>query len=1039
MDDVKIVRRDSVRGARLDDVSASILENPAGLVELPYLPPEQPDLPPVAVPDRHPEDANGRPHTSALAAVPDWAQAARAAWQQFEAPDSPEARCQCDGREPPAAGTTSDEAFLHWLDPLLAVAREALNDRLRESAVAGGASLGPRHPLVAPDTARLIVMVKRTLVLDLNVARERGRLCGTTPSDRFACFVAGLTGRPGRKLLAAYPVLVDELIGHLTRWIEVRTEFAVRFEADLPLLRTAFGVTAEDVSAVDDISFGVGDVHRRGRSVAIVSVAGRKVVYKPRPLAVEQHFNEFVGWLNGRGLEHPLRPAAVLDRGAYGWSEYCEPQPCADAGAVDRFYWRQGVYLGVFYLLGGYDMHSSNVIAVGEHPVFVDLEAMFHAPADFEDDDLTGSAVGGALRESVLASLLLPQRQFVADGDRLRGVDVSGLAGDRSVPELKVAYEGDGTDRMRVVRRREELAETGNRPTLAGQGREPSIRAEYLMAGFSECYRLLRANRVVLLAEDGPITPFADDQVRAVLRDTRVYTSLLDESWHPELLTDQQIRRAHFERLAVPGGVGDYPDVLASELRQLAHGDVPVFSFTAGGTALSDPDGVISSNLLNRSGLAWAQSRVLRLSDSDLEVQSSYIAASLATLDPGRRPEIAPVPGMATTASAAPERLLDAARSIADRLVRTALRADPADGPEWVTLNLLDDRYWVLGRTSLGLGSGVLGIALFLAELDAIVGETRYHEVVEDLVRSLLDDNEPPDNADLEGLSIGGFEDLGALLHLIARLRHLWGGDFSPALRWLIPAVQRNIAVTSPLGDVVNGAAGAALALLGLRETDASSQLAVVLEQVVALAAGTVPAGSGFGQGGSGHGYALAAVAAATADRDLFDLALATLSRTCVIPQTHGWCDGLAGEVLARAALWALPSLEAWTDVTQRTALRSDFGRAATTLNGLLMGANGQPMPSTDDSLCHGTLGMAEALRAAGAEFADTDLTTNAQLIAVAVAHRVLAGHVLTGAPSGVWVPGLLTGAAGIGYGLLRAFAPERVPNVLLLKASSAD
>ena len=37
--------------------------------------------------------------------------------------------------------------------------------------------------------------------------------------------------------------------------------------------------------------------------------------------------------------------------------------------------------------------------------------------------------------------------------------------------------------------------------------------------------------------------------------------------------------------------------------------------------------------------------------------------------------------------------------------------------------------------------------------------------------------------------------------------------------------------------------------------------------------------------------------------------------------------------------------------------------------------------------------------------------------------------------PLGVETPGLMTGLAGIGYGLLRLAAPERVPNVLGLAA----
>ena len=49
-----------------------------------------------------------------------------------------------------------------------------------------------------------------------------------------------------------------------------------------------------------------------------------------------------------------------------------------------RFYHRQGALLALLYVLDGTDMHYENLIAVGEQPVLVDVETLFHpshAPA----------------------------------------------------------------------------------------------------------------------------------------------------------------------------------------------------------------------------------------------------------------------------------------------------------------------------------------------------------------------------------------------------------------------------------------------------------------------------------------------------------------------------------------------------------------------------------------------------------------------------------------------------------------------------------
>jgi lantibiotic modifying enzyme len=87
-----------------------------------------------------------------------------------------------------------------------------------------------------------------------------------------------------------------------------------------------------------------------------------------------------------------------------------------------------------------------------------------------------------------------------------------------------------------------------------------------------------------------------------------------------------------------------------------------------------------------------------------------------------------------------------------------------------------------------------------------------------------------------------------------------------------------------------------------------------------------------------------------------------------------------------------------------------------------------------DLSLCHGELGIADVL---------TELASRHRLPATTSARRRRAGLVLDaidrygptcGTPGGVPTPGLLSGLAGIGYGLLRLGFPDRVPSVLLLE-----
>jgi lantibiotic modifying enzyme len=82
-------------------------------------------------------------------------------------------------------------------------------------------------------------------------------------------------------------------------------------------------------------------------------------------------------------------------------------------------------------------------------------------------------------------------------------------------------------------------------------------------------------------------------------------------------------------------------------------------------------------------------------------------------------------------------------------------------------------------------------------------------------------------------------------------------------------------------------------------------------------------------------------------------------------------------------------------------------------------------------SLCHGDLGSCELLLQAG----DEDVYRLAAPIVDCVTRKEWS----CGTPQGVETPGLMTGLAGIGYGLLRLAEPARVPSVLTLDLVAFD
>ncbi|HEY1175093.1 MAG TPA: DUF4135 domain-containing protein, partial [Phytomonospora sp.] len=143
------------------------------------------------------------------------------------------------------------------------------------------------------------MLVARTLVLELNVSRLRGELTGDDPHERYHHFLH-LLRRPERALavLREYPVLARDVVRAIDDWTVSRIEFARHLVADHAELAARLG----ELGDLAELSFGAGDSHRGGRSVAAVRFAsGARVMYKPRRLSVDRHFQELLLWLNERG------------------------------------------------------------------------------------------------------------------------------------------------------------------------------------------------------------------------------------------------------------------------------------------------------------------------------------------------------------------------------------------------------------------------------------------------------------------------------------------------------------------------------------------------------------------------------------------------------------------------------------------------------------------------------------------------------------------------------------------------------------------
>lgn len=920
---------------------------------------------------------------------------------------------------PPAgvAPTSWREAFAIPLRPLVSDAMGRLVEPAGVLLTAREADLDAVAGTVgAWLSRRLVAIAARTFVLELHEQRAAGRLAGADSAERFADFVRKLAEPCGLStLLARYPVLarlLGETCGFAT---EANLELLARLAADrTEIVATLLdGVDPGPVVAVDT---GQGDSHQHGRSVAILRFAdGRRVVYRPRDIEAHIRLAGLVRRLNQAVPGLSLRTAVAIARAGYGWLEHIPHRPMTELDEVDRFYRRQGALLALLHVLDGTDIHCENLIACGDQPVLVDVETLFHPSLPIPGAPTDPAAE--ALITSVHRTALLP---FLVVGEN--GVlDLSGLGGDQGAvsPTNVVDWDFPCTDRMRLARRATPVAGAHNQPQLDGRAIDPVDHESALREGFRLGYDAIIRQRKEFAEL---IESCADLEIRVVVRPTKGYASLLDESTHPELLRDALDRDRTLDLLWKESSQDPLRRRLARyELEDLWAGDVPVFFARPGARDLWTSDRRRLPDLLATAGVRSALDKLGEMGEVDRRDQEWIISATLATRrrsglrasapagDEHQHLEIMPGPVAGTVAH--PQRLLTAACTIADHIVARGLAG--LGRVNWLGLELVDERQWMVLPMGGGLANGYLGVALFLAQLSVLSGVARYAELARSAVASipaLLDTL--TGRADLVALvGRGGLHGLGGIAYGLARMSTLLD---DPGIReWAGTAVR--LAATAPdKPGWANGSAGCLAAMtavhaeLGL--VSAARLATVCADSTTELVHQAPEIPNRFADGWAGIAWALAQCAPSGEPR-YQEAARTAFDRLTPAEDLHvpGWCRGMAGLLIARTCVSDVDRESAVGALASRSVLR-------------------------DLSLCHGELGVAEALTVlAGDDPAPATVSARRRRAAVILGAIDRYGP-SCGTPGWVSTPGLLSGLAGIGYGLLRLGFAQRVPSVLLLQ-----
>lgn len=957
------------------------------------------------------------------------------------------------------ASNADDFPFERSLACLISPATADLAARL--SSVPGLSPADAAVILASAGTALRQILhrkVARLLLLELNAARVEGRLVGDTPEARWDHFI-GLTERPRfwDELEPHYPTLRTRIARLVANQIDSALLFAGRWSEDRHGLEALLGRPA---GALTGLGLGAGDTHLGGLTVAIVDCDGGRVVYKPRSVAADLALSEFLAEVAADlGDTLPIRVADTIDFGDHGWAAFIEHSYAADRAELASFYAGIGQWLAVMRLLGGTDMHAENLIAHRGSPVVVDCETLFTPdipprPAGFGDaSDRAEKLISG----TVLASGLLPGR---GQGLGWRGIDTSAVGSLPGQQPMMMAPDivGAGTDEARMAMTPIAVTRSQNHPAA-----EPALVDFWpeVLAGFERLSEHLRK-----LDSRGELRPrlarFEDCQLRVVVRQTEVYAELMRMLWHPVSLhkEEEAVERARDLLAQMGANVGPSPDdpaVIAAEVDELLIGDIPYFATVAREGALTGPAGTRWLDPGNRVDEAWRSWR-----EADLDLERSYIRMSLVsayvnegwTLDQ----DVTFWPAEARVGDL-DRRRREQAAAIMARLRDTAIHGD--DGTATWMAPTLELTGWAVRPLDPDLYGGLSGIALltgaYLRETEA--GRADRVEGLDALFAAILASLDAGEKTQLESLDSGKPvrpPAPGAYLGLGSRIwtrlvLSKWGLDDGSGLERAVRLAGQlpRSAAAEEINDLLAGKAGAIPALLALARSsgdptwletaraigDALCESAQRDGQGVYWLDPRFPGGmGGFAHGVTGIGWVLVQLAEATGEARYREVAEAGFAfeeslfdegarnwrdlRELGLPTAAAWCHGSVGIGLARLDLD--PEL---ADPATRRSLR--IAADATRRGGL----------GWNHTACHGDLGAWEILDRSIAHGEGPDGLSRDSLQASILTSLEQHGPIW-GIVRDAFVPGLLAGAGGIAYQLLRWHPESDLPSILTLGGS---
>ncbi|WP_235982812.1 type 2 lanthipeptide synthetase LanM family protein [Kordia aestuariivivens] len=890
----------------------------------------------------------------------------------------------------------------------------------------------------------LLSLSLKTLIASYKILKHQGLFPEATEEERLKSYCDHLKEPEIRAfILDQYPMLKKWLLNEATVWMRQTHLLATRLEKDYESIQEQF-FNNEVLGEIERITFGMGDRHRGGQSVAMVKFkSGKKLIYKPRNLSIDAHFANFLSAMDEELKIGFLTPKSIRFK-EYGWVEFIAYTSCTEAEEINEYYKRTGAYLAVLYTLEATDFHYENIIAHGAHPVLIDLESFFHPYFPTE-----GTETNQATNKSVLRTGILPSTIQTDNGK----ADISGLTDvdqkEGLLPNMVLKMNGDDIE---YVRDKGFLIGGNNIPLLNDE--KVVISKEYMpffKSGFEEMYNHIVNNKEKVKAE---LLNFADDEVRVLFRNTVAYVHLLEESTHPTIMESEQNTQEHFHILAEKIRVNRIAEhFVPHEEASLMKREVPLFTTKVNSRHLWVEEDQYLENFFENTGIETVSEKIDAMSEADLKRQLWIIDASFE-IDVSNENKILvtePINPNENKQKPSKEALLSESLKVADYITNTINLTD--DMCNWLVFKAVDleGNNYRIADAFYDLFSGMPGEILYFGYLHKITGNEKFKKIAINAINYLEQKIKVSESSiNVLGLYTGW----GSMLDLYTKLAILWEDDACiEKAEELLNTIDFEAHLEKDQDySLVKGAAGFMVANINFYNETKSAKALDFAEKAAAYLLkkaqysgemmawkiiSKVPL-SGLSHGASGFALAFAKLYAVTQKPLYLETVQKTLNyeKTLFVEDQQNWQDcrdmitnsfpgktmcattwahGAVGIGLARLEMLKLgieiPNLKEDLEIALQTTLKNGFGGK--------------------QSLSFGDFGNLELLIQYSQYYKDEKTAKQLQNIAQSLIESIEKEGWKIGSKN-IQSLGLMTGVTGIGYQFLRMAYPDIVPSLLV-------